>query len=198
MQAFNEFCLWIVSVLYISLSDFNPDVHSKIKCGWAIISIMLINIIFPNLIYIGKGIKPDVIRLFSKKPKRVRRRAAFNLKKLENARKVFINKNMVIKDEFAERKVKLDDFIAPKKNQVMAVEKFPEVNVDFYKSRKERIKDEREMAHYSFELDGKEVREKQVSVIDEQPSLEQSKNSDDKEFEGNSKKREYLSAMLAF
>ena len=88
MQLLNELCYYVVSVLYLCFTDFNPNPEVKIYCGWFVVVVMLGNLIWPNFTMMWRGIWPDIKGIFVKDKKK---RA-----KIRGHKKYELHRNMLI------------------------------------------------------------------------------------------------------
>lgn len=60
INLFNEFFMYMVSLLYITFTDFNPDAYAKVLMGWLVILLVISNLIFPNGYIMVRGLWPDI------------------------------------------------------------------------------------------------------------------------------------------
>jgi hypothetical protein len=68
-QVLNEYCFYIVSLLYLCFTDLNPNAANKVFVGWLVIVICICNLIWPNGYIMVSGIWPDIKGICSKKKK---------------------------------------------------------------------------------------------------------------------------------
>ena len=61
MQVLNEWTYLMVSTLYYCFTDFNPSPLAKIQCGWVVILVVLINLLWPNLSTMMRGLREEII-----------------------------------------------------------------------------------------------------------------------------------------
>lgn len=50
VQLLNEFCYYMVSLLYVCFTDFNDNPEIKIYVGWVVVLVAVCNLVWPNLI----------------------------------------------------------------------------------------------------------------------------------------------------
>jgi hypothetical protein len=60
IQILNETCFLMVSILYFCFTDFNPDPLVKVYCGWVLILIVIVNLIYPNFWTMINDIGPSI------------------------------------------------------------------------------------------------------------------------------------------
>lgn len=60
MQILNEVCMYIVSLIYLTFTDFNPDPSAKVFMGWILLVVVIANLIWPNGSTMVAGIWPDI------------------------------------------------------------------------------------------------------------------------------------------
>lgn len=53
LQLINEISFVLISLIYICFTDFNPNPEIKVNCGWLIIVICILNLIWPNFYYLA-------------------------------------------------------------------------------------------------------------------------------------------------
>ena len=44
----NELTYYVVSVLYLCFTNFNPNPEVKVYCGWFVVLVALANLVWPN------------------------------------------------------------------------------------------------------------------------------------------------------
>jgi len=137
MQVLNETCFLMVSELYFCFTDFNPDPRVKVYCGWVLILMVILNLIYPNFTHMSSGIWPDIRNIFSKKT--LKRRRGNALKALEKARKKLLEnkefkKKFILKKEFREQ-LGADEMVYPRANQVSALETYPSEFNNIYEQK---------------------------------------------------------------
>lgn len=71
MQLLNEVTYYLVSTLYLCFTDFNPHPAIKVNCGWVVVLLVILNLIWPNFTYMFTGIWPDIVKAISSKRKTV-------------------------------------------------------------------------------------------------------------------------------
>jgi hypothetical protein len=135
MQVFNEICYYVVSMLYLCFTDVIKDPLFKVYIGWVVILIVISNLIYPNFLYMVGGISPDLM-MCCLNSKIARHKKIRNLKHFEKARKKLIKKfTLKLKDEFKDQ-IKKKVLVGPNINQIAAVETYPELKYNVYRTRK--------------------------------------------------------------
>ena len=104
IQFFNEVTYYVVSLLYLTFTDFNPDPEIKIVTGWFVVVVAILNLIFPNLTTMLEGVIPDIKdALIGPKSKVNLTKRRKSLKYFEKFRLKFIKKQKLkLKEEFKE------------------------------------------------------------------------------------------------
>jgi hypothetical protein len=49
IQLFNEVTYYVVSLLYLTFTDFNPNAEIKLYTGWLVVLVAILNLLYPNL-----------------------------------------------------------------------------------------------------------------------------------------------------
>lgn len=122
----NEFTYYIVSMIYLTFTDYNKDAMLKLIMGWVVIIIVIINLIYPNGYVMVSEMWPDIRSLCSKE-KRPTRPVRF-VRRLDNKRKKFLEKYkklIKMKREFVPRQEIDLDIPFPKSNQIVPDDKYP-------------------------------------------------------------------------
>lgn len=60
MEILNEITFYMVSLIYLTFTDFNPDAFAKVLMGWILITLVIANLIWPNGSTMVAGIWPDI------------------------------------------------------------------------------------------------------------------------------------------
>jgi predicted membrane channel-forming protein YqfA (hemolysin III family) len=65
----NEFIMYMVSMLWITFTDFNQDAYAKVMMGWLVIFLVIANLLIPNGFILVRGLWFDTKKACCK-PKR--------------------------------------------------------------------------------------------------------------------------------
>jgi hypothetical protein len=96
----NEFCMYAVSLIYLTFTDFNPDAYAKVVMGWLVILLVISNLIFPNGYMMVRNSWPDIKGALCKQDEV---KKIYTNRKLDKSRFHLVRKNksrIMLKPEF--------------------------------------------------------------------------------------------------
>ena len=67
MQLLKEINYYLVSIFYLSFTDFNPNAEAKLLIGWVIVLLCITNLVWPNGYVMFRDIIPELLKNCRKK-----------------------------------------------------------------------------------------------------------------------------------
>lgn len=142
----NELCMYVVSLLYITFTDFNPDAYAKVLMGWVVIFLVISNLIFPNGYVMVSGIWPDIKKVLCGQKDEGKKRT-HSIRAFADSRRRLVKSNrrrFKLKPEFEDQEEFDLEQPLPKTNQVTPLEFY---NIDennvFFDKRAEDASEKR-------------------------------------------------------